>query len=456
MRTIDRIREYINQQVAKGSLHSGDRLPSYHDFTAIGSGSYATVVAAMKKLRDEGLVDISNGCGTYLSGGKTLHLRLFYSEKLLPPAQFKQLLDDNVRKSNLNMEIELCGLQWFYSQKQVNEWINDVDAVLWINHTLGENPLPPTALNGFKDFKETSEQLISNGVENANYALPFIISTQQIGVNRKLIEKTGFDMERMKEPDFSWWDDYVAACRKHGILPASVRWSPYSMVNFHLYFPLFIQLANQFPKPEGDALFDSEAGRKLLSILKDTAHPTAAVCDESFFSGNAGLNFCIETSLPFQNHKNDWPNINMDFETLPFSNGKHQFLPAWINFLKAYMGETLNTEARNRVWTLMKIMVSKDFQRDFCNGSAHLSSRADMKSSDYKWSGDKNMKSFLPNKNRGLIFTEAFLPSQVIVTLGTILEEFIFLGIKPDTVLKRMDIKKNANNRISSSLPITL
>ena len=455
MRTIDRIREYLNQKIADGTLHSGDRLPTYHEFTQIGSGSYATVVAAMKRLQGEGLVDITNGRGTYLAGGKRLHIRLFYSEKQLPPAQFQQILDAYIQKANLNIEIELRALQLFYSQKQANELISDTDAILWISHSLGESILPPTALNGFKDFKETAGQLISNGVENANYALPFIISTQQIGVNRKLIEKTGFELSRLKDPSFSWWEDYVAACKKHGILPASVRWNPYSTVNFHLYFPLFIQLASQFSKPDGDKLFDSQAGRKLLNILKDTVNHTEAVSNEAFFSGNAGLNFCIETSLPFQNHKNEWPNIDMDFETLPFSNGKKQFLPAWINFLKCHIRESLSTEAHKRIWSLMKLMVSKDFQRDFCNGSAHLSSRADMKASDYAWGNDKNMKSYLPTKKRGLVFTEALLPSQVIMTLGTILEEFIFLGIKPDTVLERMDIKKNANNRIASTLPIT-
>jgi len=74
MRTVERIGKYLETEKKAGRLQPGSRLPTYHELMKIGKGSYATVLTAMKKLQTEGIVEIRNGTGSFLAGGRTLKI----------------------------------------------------------------------------------------------------------------------------------------------------------------------------------------------------------------------------------------------------------------------------------------------------------------------------------------------------------------------------------------------
>ena len=73
MRTIDRIRNYLQEQKNAGVFSAGDRLPSYHELMKIGQGSYATVMNAMKCLQTE-TCGIRNAPVLFFPAGTASHL----------------------------------------------------------------------------------------------------------------------------------------------------------------------------------------------------------------------------------------------------------------------------------------------------------------------------------------------------------------------------------------------
>ena len=52
MRVLERLKRYIEDEIAAGNLHPGDRLPSLRSRTEILGGSYVTMRSAMEKLRN--------------------------------------------------------------------------------------------------------------------------------------------------------------------------------------------------------------------------------------------------------------------------------------------------------------------------------------------------------------------------------------------------------------------
>lgn len=221
MKTIDRIRKYIKNQIDAGNIIPGSKLPSYRELGDICGGSYVTVRSAVVKLQNEGLVEIRNGSGTYLAGGKKLKIRLNINSSALPVKRMRRLLDKHLAETDLNLELDvypLSGLNESQALKTEKAMISILQSGESIN-------LPPVTLDKFSGYAKLAKMLKITDKIKSKIMLPFTTYNYQIGISQAVWRKVGFKQQRL-DNDFNWWSKYASCCRQHGIYPVSQHWHP--------------------------------------------------------------------------------------------------------------------------------------------------------------------------------------------------------------------------------------
>ncbi len=454
MKVADRIRNYITEQKVQGSFRPGDKLPSYNTFMGMFDVSYLTVSSAINKLAKEGLVETRKGSGSYLAGAKKLKVLFNIVPSTISIENFRKLLKKHLANADLHIDIEIRNIAELDDPAVVQRTTHEYKAAISIQMALTyERELPASPLIGFPDYNEVIGNLET--VDNINYeaCLPFAYCALQTGVNLNLLKKTGYKLADLT-PDYDWWDDFVAKCRRVNIAPMSVDYKENYSTIFSQFLPL---LMSWHPyddrKCKGpDKIFDTPEGRKLLKIISDCEFIVDHQNDKrSFFLNGAVLYPGIGSWLTVQNLTPEYPGKrveNLGFLPYNMANGK-KLCPFSSNNLTSYMRPDITIDERNRVWELMKIMVSREFQIDYCNISGDVSSTRDILPTEYFWNRQNGYSGFFPNKDDWRVPSKSIFSISKISSLSTLLENYRFYGQDAEETLKRMDIKKSAYGQSS-------
>ena len=106
MRVQERLKRYIENEIAAGNLHPGDRLPSLRSLSELLGGSYVTMRSAMEKLRKEHVVVVNN-TGSYLSGTNKIRIRLNIIGSDLSVEAMRRLLNKHLANTELYLDLDI-------------------------------------------------------------------------------------------------------------------------------------------------------------------------------------------------------------------------------------------------------------------------------------------------------------------------------------------------------------
>lgn len=443
MRAIDKIRNYINSGRESGALCPGARLPSYHNLMEMFGGSYATIRSAMAKLEKEGLVDILNGTGTFVAGARKFNIDIYCLPTTLEFERFSELLEKYIAANDLHINIRLKNVFNLIRHEETVKPSEECKAIL-IECPPGMN-YNITGLYsfwGYDGYEQVIDSLIAFPNHDMSVALPFYSFSGQLGVNCNLLRKTGFPAERITG-DFKWWEEFVAACGKVGVIPATSDWPRDAKWPFGKLCNLFFALKiNELDSVESlyalkKPYFNTTAGRRMLEIMRN-----CTLCDvgkgESFCEGNSVMDFLVGSWIATQNKHR--PNVNIDeLKVIPYRFGDKKIFSMVTNSVQTHLHSSITAEEKNRVWEFLKILLSKDFQKEFCGLTGALSVRNDMRPEDYAWFCD-DFAPFMPEAGDIVIYENIFNRSMKAYLTG-LFEQFKLFGADIDVILQCMDAK---------------
>jgi len=442
MKAIDKIRNYIRKQMKDGMLCPGDRLPSLRSIAEKTGTCYMTARSAIVTLGQEGIVDIKSRGGTFVSGAKPLKVCLNVVPTNVSIPDMHRLMEKYLAKANLHLELDIRPVEYMADPAVRGSIQKNFKAAVSIRpHMLTFDDLPHTPLHLFPDYRKTAAPLERYWQMPGEDSLPFAFSTYQIGVNRKLLAKAGFKPENLSS-DLLWWDQYAEAARKAGFEPASTEWSEGISASINNIVGPLLSLIPFDEKrySGGQPLFATPEGQRFLRIIRDFYYRGSDDMDpKSFQQNGAGLHFSIGSWITAQNRNPARPDKAVDdLLILPYRN--FIFYGGWD--LSSYMRHDLSAEERNRIWALMKLMVSKEFQLDYCGRSGLISCRNDLEPTEYLWNRSGKWMEFFPAPDTRMIAKESIFPAFSLYALTSLLENYLFYGENPEITAQRMDVKK--------------
>ena len=446
MRVLDRIRKYIEDGIRDGSLQPGTRLPTCHEFMEISEGSYTTVRNALAKLQSEGLILVRNGIGTFLAGGDTLTVRLHIFNKALSVENFTELVRKHRLEERLNIHLNILPTEKLDDPDYYHEILQKKQAVLTV-YSESERlyHLPAVQLSAFPDYRQVVSDMQIQDEQIARLALPFSKTYFFMVANRRLFQKMGLSTDDISFTS-GWWQTYLDACQKHGIHPVSQAWPPNTISRFSSLYGLLFAICNCKGKVSNDALpfFDTPAGRKFLDVVRSIYFYPVVPNPGSFFCGGSGICLYVGTWFSVQNHLLSRPDVSVDDPVVvPFCIQDCNIFPSGLMRMEAYWDNGFRQEDKNRVWELMKILLSREFQLDYSNKSGFLSPRRDIDVSEYSWNANHQWDAAIPGKEDIVFYEQNVFSPEVTAALTVLLEDFMSGDISKDRLLHRMDLKKS-------------
>jgi DNA-binding transcriptional regulator YhcF (GntR family) len=439
-RVIDRLRTYIVDRKESGHFNVGDKLPSYHELKEMFSTSYATVRSAMAALQEEGLVDLVHGNGTFIAGSRLLDIEIYYQQTTPFPKEFSEIIDKYIKRSGLHLRVSLKDVSEIISYEKSPYPTGSCRAVIVVCPAGANFIMGASSFVEYPDYREVMNELEVSPDSERSASIPFFYFGQQMAFNERIMRETGLNAEDLTG-DFKWWGKYAGECAKRGYSPISFRWDREAKWTFYNLYNLWLSLkVNEIDPIENiyelsKPYFNCSSGRTLLQVFKDSSCEAAQ--DEAFYDGSAGM---ISTAgswiaLAVKNGRLD--KVCEDgLKIVPFKKGNRKIHSINANTLKTCFNPDASTEEKNRIWNFIKLLVSKEFQKDFCSISGALSVRKDMKASDYAWYAPQYAE-FLPGKD-DIIVNNVFDREQKAY-LTALVEQFKFYGADRDTILKCMD-----------------
>jgi DNA-binding transcriptional regulator YhcF (GntR family) len=443
-RAVDKIRSYIKHETGRGKLYPGKRLPSYSDMQDQFGFSYATVQNSMRRLQAEKFVDIVNGKGCYIATPKTLKIAFYLPETTLNFPQLQQLFDKHLDKS-LRVEVELREWQRYEIKPPDNETHTIIIGASY------NSPFSIPGLSSFEFFDGFDKllnqlQLQNSGTDNAFY-IPFYRNVSQLGINLDLLDTSGFSINDLSN-DFDWWDDLNTQnkIKSAGIAPSSFYCNQQYPWWFGYFLPLFANLLiNETQSPAAiykTPLFDTPSGSKLLDII---ASHRSNQANNLFYSNKSIIELSAGTWLTMQNKtREDFLVENFIIKPYKFNDRKICLLGQ--NCLQTFMHHDLDNDDRNRIWEVVKMLLSKPFQLDFCNLSGMLSVRRDVAPDEYIWNNRPDFAAFIPEENDIKISGNIF-PSHYLATIAALIEQYTFYNADKQTILRQLDKKVTFNTK---------
>lgn len=457
MTNTDKVREWIVGQKQSGNLKPGDKLPSYKEFMDLFHISYLTVSHTLNKLAREGLVECRRGSGTYLAGGNELTVLLNIHPTTISFDRMRKLLNKHLANADLHLNIELAAVEEMNNPVHRDEIARKYKAALSLYpFPRNEVELPPADLTRMPDYREVVASLVQVDGIPCDSALPFTFCSYQLGVNRDLLKKTGMRLEQLA-PGFDWWEEFVSRCKKADLLPASLDYTENSVYLFQDFLQLLFALVPyDARKYEGvQPLFDTPEGHRFLRIIRDTEPIVDVLHDRrSFFHNGVVLYFQLGSWITVQNKESNRQDKEIsDLEIVPYrtpDGRKICFLDS--DCLKAYFRYDTTLEEQKRVWELMKIMVSRDFQVDYCGASGLLSANRGILPTEYFWNRTNRWHGYFPEADDMVVYGKTHFSPNLRASLSVLLENYRFFHADASETLRRMDGKmfffyvKNANS----------
>jgi ABC-type glycerol-3-phosphate transport system substrate-binding protein len=183
--------------------------------------------------------------------------------------------------------------------------------------------------------------------------------------------------------------------------------------------------------------FNTKPGRRFFEIMEDcNCHESGS--PDLFCRGGAGINFMIGSWIAVQNKIRDGIRVD-ELKIVPYRLGSKKICNIIVNNLHTHLHSSITVEEKQRTWKFLKMILSKDFQKDFCSMSGAISVRNDLKPEDYAWYNDE-FSSFMPDKDDIIIYNDVFSRSMKAY-FTALFEQFKFYNAEIDTIVRCMDAK---------------
>ncbi len=447
MKAIERVRQRIKEDLQSGILSPGTRLPSYRDLAEREGISYLTARDVMQKLEREHLVEIkSSGC--FVAGGTPLKVLFQIRESTISHENMRNLLKKHLAPLDLNIEVRV--LDWPETADQMNrepEFLNEFDAVFTITgYAQSLKLFPPVTLNDSEEYGEIIRDLRDFGEIQMVDQLPFTLFTYQMGINRGLMRKIDFDPASITS-DFRWWNEYRKKCEENQLPPAVHSWTPDSLnLLSKMIWPMLTLLPYSRERYwNGKPLFATSEGLRFLELVRDIRLMPPERKEQTFLQNGVPFDFNVGSWITVQNSDSGRSDVNVDeLEMIPYRdrNGK-KICFYTIDCLGLHLPKQLQPGDKNRILKFLKMLFSRDFQKEYCGITGAVSVRNDLLPTEYQWNRTLEWDVFLPDSNGTADFPFIhFSPHQQ--TAWSIYMEELKRGVfSLEEAAKRMDQKRN-------------
>ena len=403
MKAFERVRQKINEDLKAGILSPGTRLPSYRDLAEREGISYLTARSVMQKLEQEHLVEIrSSGC--FVAGGTPLKVLFQVGESTISHENMRNLLKKHLAPLDLNIEVRV--LDWPETADRMSRepaFLKEFDAVFTVTgYSQSVKLFPPVTLNDSKEYGEILRELRDfQGIQMSDQ-LPFTLFTYQMGVNRALMRRIGFDPGVITS-DFRWWSEYAEKCKRNHLPPAAHPWTPDSLIFLSkMIWPMLALLPYSRERYwNGKPLFATPEGLRFLELVRDIRLVPPERKEQTFLQNGVPFDFNVGSWITVQNANPGRPDVDVqELEIIPYRTSDGRKICFYtIDCLGLHFPKPVLPGARNRIQKFLKMLFSHDFQKEYCGITGAVSVRKDLLPTEYYWNRTLEWDVFLPDDN---------------------------------------------------------
>ena len=430
MTTIQKLRNYIVTEQEAGRLKPGDALPGLRRICNDLGCFYTTAQRAVKELGREGVLRIEHGRGAFLTGDKALEIDVAWQFDVIDPKVLREMLTRHAAERKLNLKLNLIP-----ANSPVHEERPSLPRVSVDAREIGSelNHLP-----GYKNWKK-----LLPGATLLH--LPFTYSPHAVGVNLDLMDRIGYSVKRMG-PGFGWFADYAEKADRAGFYPMSREYRMIPSLNWAQGILMELSEGNARKLTGKEPFFTTETGHRFLEIARNTVFYNASDTEpakESFYRGGAGLAPLVGSWITAQNQSSFRPDIRvarLGFRNYLMPDGR-RLLPVNRQPLSVRIPEDFDDARLARLAGLVDILLSREFQIEYCRLTGMLSERRDIEFSEY-FPMDEESRKLLPGPDSVIFSFNELYSYPVMTMLQAMLESALEFPEHADSILKKMDTRR--------------
>ncbi len=435
----DKINNYLRKLEQEKKIRPGEKLPSYSEICQLFNITYTSAQRAFKQLEQEGRINVVKGVGSFLNGGKVLDVDIYLTRTTFDFKEMQKIFEHISDKNDLNLKITLKDIK---SLKKDNYGscpdehkviISEVDPWFQTTGSLMD-------YSAFEDYSNVIEKLKLYDMEYNNFQLPFYFFTYQGAVNTKVLKEAGFKKKIESFSTLEWWDELVVACKNKMQIPAVKHFEtgelwlfPLFMISVLMMLQKRKSLKTLFKTP----FFDTLIGKRLFEITDN--FQTLTENDKGYHPLMGAINLDIGSWISVQ-YKKQFNISDDDFYIVPLKCGANKIMHYSLVPLQTFVSSKITENEKDRVWCLLKNLLSKSIQKKIVAQTGAISVRKDMTIQDHKWVCRDDFKAFFPSKG-DIFVSNSIIPNEKIAVLGALYEQYEFYGANGDTIRKCMDQK---------------
>ena len=440
MTITEKIEQYFDKLIAEGKLSPGDRLPGYVELCRLFSIPYSSAQRAYKNLEHSGKIQIRNGIGSFLNGGEILDVEFRLTGTSFDLPAMERLLNSIARENELNLNIRVKKIE----QGDFQTCFQEHKAVIFEKVPHWSQAGMMLDYSEFGDSCEFLSQFDAMGEHLSTMQLPFYMFTYQGVVNTAVLKRIGFGQEISCFDSLPWWEELVKRCRRCGVSPAMKLILPERTWSMPYLVPLVLLRLQEGCAP--DALFsppcfDTETGERVFRILDECdSYEDSA---QNFFSQETALAFSVGSWGCVQYRKLGFPEEH--FRIVPLMCGNRRVLRYGLYCLETFINSTITRNEKQRIWMLLKKLLSKRVLKKVCAMNGAIALRKDMSAGDYQWLSREDFSQFIPRKEDLLLHTES-LRESLASSLSALYEAYLCCHADGRLIRRRMDEKLSGSS----------
>lgn len=444
----ERVRKYVVSLKKNGKFRPGEKLPSHHDLKEKFGVSYASIQTALNALERGGVIEKIQGSGTFLSGAKPLPIDLYVDLNVFTPQRMKPIIDDFIHRQGIFVDVAFKDIRQRGDLRNIRN--SKRVAIVQKNRFYNLDAGSLLDLTQFKDYPTVCSVLKDMPNPNRNVVLPLYIYSHQAGVNPRILASLGLSADQA-DMTTEWWADYVARCKAAGRIPAYKPWMTHALWSIDGLLTMFYQLiCNETGSPDclGQLpLFHTESGRRFLKILSDhtTMNPSLATWP-SFYTRDCGVDVNLGSWICVQ-YQDRFGLQEDEIRIIPYHLGAQRICHLTFAGLAAFVYGSINEDEKQRVWALMKLLVSRKCQLELAATGGIISVRRDIAPTEHPWNSRPDFASFFPSAKDVIIYD--VFSTEVIAALSTLYEQVELFGADVENVLQSMDAKVRSQHEFT-------
>ena len=159
---------------------------------------------------------------------------------------------------------------------------------------------------------------------------------------------------------------------------------------------------------------------------------------QNFFSQETALAFSVGSWGCVQYRKLGFPEDH--FRVVPLMCGNRRVLRYGLYCLETFINSSITRNEKQRIWMLLKKLLSKRVLKEVCAMNGAIALRKDMNAGDYQWLNREDFYHFIPQKDDLLLHSET-LRESLASSLSALYEAYICCSADEKQIRRRMDEK---------------